>query len=65
MVFGYLYQKEVLGFRPYIINRLREQSNDSHTLTSRLDAIILQINLSFLSGGNEKPIKDMIDDIFD
>lgn len=65
MVINYLYQQEVLGFRPYIINRLKEKSNDPNTLASRLDAIILKINLDFLYGGNEKPIKDMIDDIFD
>lgn len=64
MTIGYLFQQEVLGFRPYIINRLEERFDDPEIIASRLDIIILQINLAFLAGVEDRPIKDMIDDIF-
>ncbi len=63
---AYLFQQEVLGFRPYIMNRLKEQSSDPTLLEVRLDDIVYEINSDFLtSDGNNFHIKDFIDDIFD
>lgn len=65
MANAYLFQQEVLGYRPHIINRLRAQSDDAATLHTRLDNVILQLNEAFLYAEEEKTIEEMLDEIFD